>query len=492
MALNAKTGKPYVEFGVDGSVDLTKNLGRPINPRTMACTAPPAIAGDTVIVGHIVSDSALFKEGTPGHIRGYDVRTGAMKWIFHTVPQKGDFGVETWENGSWKYTGAVNVWVMMAVDDELGYVYLPLSTPTNDIYGGHRLGDNLFGDSIVCLDAETGKRIWHFQVVHHGLWDYDMTTAPNLLDIVVDGKKIKAVAQVGKQGFTFVFDRVTGEPVWPVEERPAPQSTVPGERASPTQPFPTKPPPFERQGMTEDDLVDFTLEIKEEALALAKEWTLGPLYTPPRTREQGRPTINLPGDAGGANWHGAAVDPESAYLYVPSSTNPRAYVLVKPDPSRSNLHFVHGRSLDVQGPKGFPLVKPPYSRVTAIDLNAGDHAWMEPHGEGPRDHPAIRDLDLPPLGGGYTLGGAPLATKTLLFVTHGGRNMTPGASARQLTVYDKTSGEYLGAIALTATPYGNPITYLYDGKQYILVPVGGGAVYGGGGVTAEILAFALP
>jgi quinoprotein glucose dehydrogenase len=447
------------------------------------------------VVGSIVQDGTTFKKGPPGHVRGFDVKTGKMKWIFHTIPQEGEKGIETWENESWKYTGSCNVWSMIASDNELGYVYLPTSTPTGDFFGGHRLGDNLFAESLVCLDAETGQRVWHFQCTHHGLWDYDLPTAPTLMDVTIDGQQIKAVAQVSKQGFTYAFDRVTGEPLWPIEEREVPASSVPGERASPTQPFPTKPPPFERQGVTDDDLIDLTSELRKEALAIvAADYTTGPIFTPPRTKDQGKPVIQLPGDGGGANWTGAAFDPESGQFYIPSVTTPKTLALGKPDPARSDLNFTpQGWTSAVRGPQGLPLVKPPYARITAIDMNAGDHTWMTPHGDGPRDHPAIKHLELGALGQAGFHAGGPLVTKTLLIVAHGGRDVDPTEGARRLSVYDKMTGEYLGSIPLPAIPYGNPITYLHNGKQWIAVAVGGGRfMIGGGGDKPELIGLALP
>ena len=359
VALDARTGAQYADFGADGAVDLSTSLGRPIDRARFTHSQPLAIVGDTVIVGSIVQDTGLTRrEADPGHVRGFDARTGERKWIFHTIPQGEEFGADTWHDESWRYSGHSNVWGTMAVDEELGYVYLPTGTPTNDWYGGMRPGDNLFAESIVCVDAETGERVWHFQAVHHGLWDYDFPTAGNLLDITVDGREIRAIAQSSKQAFTYVFDRVTGEPVWPIEERPVPSGSVPGEWYSPTQPFPTKPPPFDLQGIAEDDLIDFTPELREEAIRIAGRAQLGPIFTPP----------------------------------------------------------------PVPGPRGLPLVKPPYKRVTAIDLNTGDELWMAPHGDGPRNHPALRHLNLPALGGhGGMHGGGPLVTKTLLVVNSGAR-----------------------------------------------------------------------
>ena len=488
VALNARTGALYPDFGANGIVDLSGTLGRPVDRTRITHSAPVAIARDTVVVGSVVRDPTTTREAPPGHVRGFDARSGALKWIFHTIPQGDELGVDTWHNGSWRYTGHTNVWSFMAVDDELGYIYLPVGTPTNDWYGGMRHGDNLFAESIVCLDAETGERVWHFQAVHHGLWDYDFPTAANLLDIKVDGRKIKALAQVSKQAFTYVFDRATGEPVWPIEERPVPAGNVPGEWYSPTQPFPTRPAPFDRQGVTVDDLIDFTPELRAEALELAERVRLGPLFAPPVVRGDERPFIQMPSDTGGANWPGAAVDPETGRLFVPSHTIPRVVELIEyPQPATVGW-FTETWATGLPGPRGLPLVKPPYKRVTAFDLNTGDRLWMSVHGDGPRNHPALRHLDLPPLGGG---GGArysgPLVTKTLLIVNHGGRDVADEADvARAITAYDKDTGAYLGSVALPAVPAGNPITYLHEGRQYIAVAVGGGTA------KPELIALALP
>jgi quinoprotein glucose dehydrogenase len=490
-ALDSKTGKPVEEFGEAGVVDLEKTLGRNINPRMITHSSPPGICNDTVIVGSVIFDGPTMKEMPPGHVRGFDARTGKMKWIFHTIPQDGGFGSETWENESWKYSGNTNVWSMFSSDEELNRVYLPVSTATNDMYGGHRLGDNLFAESIVCLDADTGERIWHFQGVHHGVWDYDFPTAPNLVDIEVDGKKIKALAQVSKQANTYVLDRETGEPVWPIEEREVPQSSVPGERTSPTQPFPTKPLAFDRQGFTDDDVIDFTPELKEEALKKLEGWARGPLFTPPT--EKG--TLGLPSAGGGSNWHGAALDPETNILYVPSNTTLASFSVIKPDPSRSNLNYSTGWTN--QGPprmvKGLPIVKPPYSRVTAINLNTGEHEWMTPHGDGPMDNPALAGIETGPLGAQGS-GNGPLLTKSLLFVTQGAAYFGSERDKKhKITVFDKKTGEILGRIPLPAEPYGNPMTYMHKGKQYIVVAVGGGAFFGGPGRNpAELIALSLP
>ena len=492
VALNARTGEQYADFGADGAVDLSASLGRPIDRSRFTHSQPLAIAGDTVIVGSIVQDTSLTRrEADPGHVRGFDARTGEMKWIFHTIPQGEEFGADTWHDESWRYSGHSNVWGTMAVDEELGYVYLPTGTPTNDWYGGMRPGDNLFAESIVAVDAETGERVWHFQAVHHGLWDYDFPTAGNLLDITVDGRAIKAIAQSSKQAFTYVFDRVTGEPVWPIEERPVPQGNVPGEWYSPTQPFPTKPAPFDLQGITIDDLVDFTPELREEAIRIADRAQLGPIFTPPPVRGEGKPIIQSPGPGGGINWPGTAVDPETGRLFIPSQTRLRAVELVEYPPPATVGYFTDPWAVPVPGPQGLPLVKPPYKRVTAIDLNTGDHVWMAPHGDGPRNHPAIRHLNLPALGGhGGMHGGGPLVTKTLLVVNSGARYVEDQvASASAITAYHKDSGEYLGSIELPSIPYGNPITYLHEGKQYIVVAVGTGSSEA---APPELIALTLP
>ena len=400
VALGTRTGELYPEFGENGKVDLRQDMG----PRLQrySWNAAPLVCGDVVVVGAAMSDSPTRQEATPGYVRGYDVMTGELRWRFNPVPQPGEAGNETWEDGSWQYSGNANVWSLMSADEELGYVYLPVSTPTNDWYGGHRLGDNLFAESLVALECATGERVWHYQMIHHGLWDYDNPAAPNLVDITVDGRPIRAVVQVTKQGFTYVFDRVTGEPVWPIVELPVPPSLVPGERASPTQPFPTWPLPFERQGITANDLIDFTPELRAEAIEILGGYVFGPIFTPPSVRSEDpddtQGTIQLPGWVGGADWNGAAIDPETQILYVPSVTAPIVVSLVAPNPDASDFNYVRGAPRSVQGPRGLPLVKPPWGRITAIDLNSGEHLWMVPNGEGPRDHEALQGLDLPRLG----------------------------------------------------------------------------------------------
>ena len=485
VAIHPKTGELIRGFGSGGKVDLRMELGP--QPVPFNSTSAPLIVKDVVVVGSSIADNPNFKEGTPGDVRGYDVRTGKLRWKFRVIPKEGEFGVETWENRSWEYTGAVNAWTNLSADEELGYVYLPLTSPTSDMYGGHRLGNNLFSDSLVCIKAETGERVWHFQTVHHDLWDYDLPAAPILADITVNGRRVKIVAQVTKQGFVFVFDRVTGQPVWPIEERPVPRSTTPGEQTSPTQPFPTKPAPFERQGVTIDDLIDFTPELRAEAVEITKRYVIGPLLTPPSIKRGTQGTIQLSGSVGGADWNGAALDPETGMLYVPSVTGTFAADLIPGDPSRTNLRYKNGTRDFVTGPRGLPLFKPPYGRITAINLNTGDHVWMKPNGDGPRDHPAIQHLNLPPLG--QPGRASPLVTKTLLFIGEGDPiniRTPPGGGGKKFRALDKASGEVLWETEFPAGTTGAPMTYLYKGKQYIVVAIGSA------NHAAEFVALALP
>ena len=472
VSINPKTGEPDASFGSNGRVNLTRGLGRTIDSSQYAVSSPPVVAGTTIVVGSAMTEGTGRQEAPPGHVRGYDVRTGEMKWIFHTIPQPGEYGHETWGNESWKRAGGANVWSNMSVDPELGYVYLPVGSPVTDYYGGHRPGDNLFANSLVCLDAETGERVWHFQFVHHAVWDYDLPAAPNLIDITVDGRDIKAVAQITKQGFTFVFDRATGEPVWPIEERAVPQSTVAGEQTSPTQPYPTKPPLYLTNGALETDLIDFTEELRAEALETYAQHTAGPLYTPPALGGN----IIRPGWSGGANWWGAAFDPETARLYVPSWAH-FSFVVMEPGDASSDM-TIRPRVSNLPGPQGLPLFKPPYSQLVALDMNAGSRVWGVPLGDGPRRHDALRGLDLPPLGN-YEKSGGPLLTKTLLFIGQ-------GIESKSLRVFDKDTGYEVFELELPARSSSAPITYMAAGTQYIVLAIGGG------GATEQLIGLALP
>jgi quinoprotein glucose dehydrogenase len=518
-ALDPESGLPIESFGDNGAIDLTKGLRREISRRKYTVSSPVVTCRDVVVVGSSISDGPTQPEAPPGDVRGFDAVTGEVRWVFRSVPQDGEAGSQTWKDDSWKYTGNTNVWTLMSVDEELGLVYLPFGTPTNDWYGGHRLGDNLFAESLVAVNCETGERAWHFQAIHHGLWDYDFVTSPQLGDFTVEGKTVRAAMQLSKQGFVYVFDRASGEPIWPIEERAVPPSTIPGEYASPTQPFPTKPPPYERQGMSPDDLIDFTPEILSAAREILERYDYGPLYTPPSERG----TLNMPGWAGGASWPGGAFDSETGILYVPSFTNAVSMTLKKPDKSRSSFDYIGSIETTVPGPYGLPLVKPPYSRLTAFDMSEGEIVWMVPLGEGPRLHPAIRDLDLPALGSGARF--HILATKTLLFLAsadrrYGGtesRRMelafesldelmagsdeaeADAAQRRQaaatddwayeasaLRALDKESGQTIWEMKLDLPVGGSPMTYLHQGTQYLVLAVGGG------GRPQELLALWLP
>ena len=493
VSLNIRTGKPDPEFGDAGIVDLSGDLGRSgYDLKILSNTQPPIVVRDSVIVGSKVPDFLYRYPLVPGHVRAYDVRTGKLKWRFNTIPQGDEEFADTWENRSWQRAGGVNVWSFMTADDELGYVYLPVAAPTNDQYGGERPGDNLFAESLVCLDAQTGERIWHFQTVHHGVWDYDPASAPNLVDIWRDDQLIRAVALVTKTGFTYVFDRTTGEPVWPIEERPVPQSRVPGEKTSATQPHPTLPPPFDRQGTSIDDLIDFTPELRAEAVAMTKDFVFGPLFTPPiMFGDKGKShVLRLPGGLGGANWPGAAVDPRQGILYVESQTRPVAFAVRQGDPDKTDFPYVMDY-LDPQGPQGLPLFKPPYRRITAIDLNRGQHVWQIPFGGGPRNHPAIKHLGLGPLGAPYLdamVEGGILLTDTLLVsIISRKDDHNADVPGSYLRAYSKKDGRLLAQVTVETRLHGQPMSYWYKEKQYIAVS-GGGL----GQARPKLIAFALP
>ena len=492
ICVDAKTGQPCGDFGESGWIDLVADLPRAsrgdrdwLNALLYSVQSPPFVVGDTVVTPSSISSYNITREAPPGWMRGFDVTSGATKWTFHTIPQGDEYGNDTWAGDSWRHTGKVGVWSMMSADPELGYVYLPTNTPAPDYYGGHRLGDNLFAESIIALDIETGERAWHFQAVHHGLWDYDFPAAPNLVDIDVEGRgPVKALVQISKQGFAYAFDRVTGEPIWPIEERPVPTTTdVPGEQPSPTQPFPTRPAPFEYQGVTIDDLADFTPEIREMAVAAVERYRLGPLFTPQSLGG----TIQRPSSGGGANWSGAAFDPETGVLYIPSNNAFSVKHFREPEAGEdATLAIIEARGERAsfpQMPQGLPLFKPPYSRMTAIDLGTGDHLWMKPMGSGDRirNLPMLRDLDLPPLGGDSSRAG-PLLTKNLLIyaLTTGGTNDGP-----RLVAFDKATGDELAWVDLPGGAIGTPMTYMLGGKQYIALTVGGGRV-------PELIALSLP
>jgi quinoprotein glucose dehydrogenase len=534
IALNAKTGMPVESFGQKGVVDLKQEDDQQIDLVTgeVGLHATPLVVRDVVVVGaaHLPGGAPRSRAHVKGYVRAFDVRTGKRLWIFHTIPQPGEFGNDTWLKDSWSYTGNAGSWTQMAADEELGLVYLPIELPTGDYYGGHRPGNGLFGETLVAVDIKTGQRKWHYQLVHHGLWDMDISAPPILADITVNGRQIKAIAQPTKQSFLYVFDRATGQPVWPIVEKPVPQGDVPGEWYSPTQPFPTRPPAFDRQGTSNDDWIDFTPELHEEAIKLASRYKMGPLFTPPVVSRVEGPlaTLILPNNDGGANWMGGSFDPETKMLYVFSNTVPAAIGLVK-DPNRSDMDYIQGnaaaqgrgraggggaaapgggraggdggRGGAAEGPQageggrgggltvqGLPLVKPPWGRITAIDLNKGDIAWQIAHGETPdyvKNHPALKGLTIPRTGRQGRAG--TVVTKTLVFAGEGGFFTTPtGARGAMLRAYDKATGREVGAVYMPAPASGSPMTYMVGGKQYIVVPASGA------GYTAELLAFTLP
>jgi len=463
IAIDAQTGKPVQSFGDNGVVNLIQGLRWEVNPQQYTNTSPPLIYKDLVIVGNGVADRLVYKKDPPGDVRAFDARTGKLVWTFHTVPQKGEFGIETWGEGSDQYTGHTNVWAPMTLDESRGLLYLPVSTPSNDFYGGARPGQNLFADSLVCLDARTGRRKWHAQSVHHGLWDYDMPSPPALVTIRPHGKNLDAVVQLTKQGFAFVFDRVTGEPVWPIEERFVPASDVSGEHAWPTQPFATRPPALTPQGVTENDVFDLTPELKAEALAELKKYRFGPLFTPPSIRG----TVMLPGIIGGANWGGSAFDSESGLLYVKTSNTAAIARLVRPDPP-SDAEYVMGGNAGATFHDGLPLLKPPYGHLTAINLNTGEIAWHVPFGDDARlrAHPALAKAQLPAKLGAAGAQG--------VIVTKGGIVFAGGGDTAFHAI-DKTNGADLWTYPLPVRTGATPMTYLSPaGRQFILIAAGSG------------------
>ena len=474
VALNAKTGAQIGAFGTGGIVDLMQGTGQPAGNSAepighIGNSSPPLVSHDVVVVPPALESgfNPLSRTNVPGNVRGFDVRTGKELWMFHTIPLEGETGNETWEGGSWKYTGNAGVWAPISADDELGYIYLPVEASTDDFYGGHRLGDNLFSTSLVCLDVRTGKRVWHFQIIHHDIFDYDNPTAPILVDITVDRKPIKAVVQLTKQSFAYVFDRITGKPVWPIDEKPVPQSDVPGERTSPTQPMPTKPPPYDVQGVTPDNLIDFTPELRAEALEIVKRYRLGSLFSPPslaNAADGTKGTLLLPGDGGGVLWEGGAADAETGMLYIGSSTEPEVLALTK-NPKSDLDYGVTG--IAAPGVRGLSIVKPPYGRITAIDLNTGETAWTIPNGDTPpgvKNHPALQGVDTGRTGSPSRAG--ILITKTLVFAGEG------WGGQPMFRALDKKTGEIVWETKLPGMQTSLPMTYMVNGRQYIVFTVG--------------------
>jgi quinoprotein glucose dehydrogenase len=532
IALDARTGERVEAFGDDGIVDLKENIDQRLDPLNgeIGLHATPIVAKNVIIVGaaHPTGANPTSARMTKGYVRAYDARTGERLWIFHTVPMRGEFGTESWLRASNEYTGNTGVWAQISVDEELETVYLPVEQATGDYYGAERPGDNLFSETLLAVDLNTGKRKWHYQLVHHGVWDFDIPCAPILFDTVVDGRPVKAVAQPTKQAFLYVFDRVTGQPLWPIEERPVPQGDVPGEWYSPTQPIPTKPAAYDRQGVTENDLIDFTPELRREALDVVRWHKMGPLFTPPVVSNINGPlgTLMAPSQDGGTNWQGGSFDPETRILYVASGSTVVSKAVVAPYAGQSEMAYIEGNA--VTGPRttggsgsaagggrsefrpterrqltpddpsrgppklalsvqGLPLLKPPYGRISAIDMTRGEILWQVAHGETPDDiknHPLLEGLTIPRTGQSGSPG--TLVTKTLLISGERLNTTTPEGLGAMLRAYDKATGREVGAVYMPAPQSGSPMTYEHGGEQYLVVAISG-AQYAG-----ELLAYKLP
>jgi len=536
VALNAKTGMRVPTFGNNGIIDLKQNNDQAIDPMSaeIGLHSTPMIAGNVVVIGaaHKSGGIPTGKTNVKGYIRGFDVRTGKRLWIFHTIPQPGEFGNETWLNDSWSYTGNTGAWGQISIDEELGIAYLPVESATGDYFGADRPGANLFAESLVAVDLKTGRRKWHYQLVHHGIWDHDIPCPPILVDINRNGKIIKAVAQPTKQAFLYVFDRVTGQPLWPIEERPVPQGDVPNEWYSPTQPFPLdargRPFNYDAQGFVVDDLIDFTPELRAEGMTVISKYKIGPVFTPPVVSKVEGPiaTLVMAAAGGGTNWPGGSYDPETGILYANSQKSISQLGLVPPRPdSKSDLAYIQGNALvgarpqgrpmgaapvapgpalvptippgpPVEGGggggggltvRGLPLMKPPYGQISAIDLTKGEIVWRVAHGETPdaiRNNPALKGLNIPRTGRPGAVGS--LVTKTLLVSGEAGFGPTGGARGAMLRAYDKATGAEVGAAYMPAPQTGSPMTYMVNGKQYIVVAVSGA------GFAGELVAYRLP
>ena len=521
ICLDAKTGALVPTFGKGGMIDLKQDDDQEIDPVTgeVGLHAAPTVAGDTIIVGaaHLAGNFPKTKRNVKGYVRGFDVRTGKRLWIFHTIPKPGEFGYNTWEKDSADYTGNTGVWGQMAVDEQLGLLYLPVELPTGDYYGGHRPGDGLFGESIVALDLKTGKRKWHYQTVHHGIWDMDIPCAPVLTDITVNGRTVKALAQPTKQSMLYVLNRETGQPIWPIAEKPVEQSDVPGEKTAATQPFVTKPPPYGRSGFSKDDIIDFTPELRAQGEKVAAQYKMGPIFTPPVMSKAEGPlgTLAIGLSIGGTNWAGGSYDPETHMFYVFSQGLVGVLGLVKPNPGQSDMDWSAGRARPVgaapaapggrgpgRGPadvggeggggggpnvQGLSLLKPPYGSISAIDLNKGEIAWQIAHGETPdnvKNHAALKGVNVPRTGRPGVIG--TLVTKTLVVAGEGGFFTTPAGRGAMLRAYDKTNGNEVGAVYMPAPQTGSPMTYTVNGQQYIVVAVSGP------GAPGQFIAYKLP
>jgi quinoprotein glucose dehydrogenase len=488
VSLDAKTGQLVDRFGENGMVDMFRQLDNDsgLDPMgRVGNSSPPVISNDVVVVGPAsIPGGRVNKANIKLDVMGFDVRTGRKLWTFHTIPRKGEPGYETWEKGSAEYTGNAGVWGPFSADPQLGIVYLNIESATNDTYGGHRPGNNLYSDSVVALNIKTGKMLWHQQLVHHDIWDYDLPPHPILIDITVDGQRIPALVQLSKQAFAYVFDRRNGKPVWPLEERPVPQTNLPGEWTAPTQPFPSKPPGFDLQGVTENDLIDFTPALRAEAIKAIQNYRLGPIFTPPSMVVEGghRGTIGAPGLGGGANWQSGGADPETGFVYVGSTTSPGVFGMQKNNPEVTKVdadYILQGGLPTVQGLR---ILKPPYGRITAYDMNKGEIAWQIPNGDTPpnvKNNAALKGITIPKTGSPSQAG--LLVTKTMLFAGEGSGGLPV------FHAYDKATGAEIWQTPLPGPQVSLPMTYMYQGRQYIIVGVRGSA-----GSGAQLVAFALP
>jgi quinoprotein glucose dehydrogenase len=505
IALDIRTGQRIASFGADGVVDLKTDFDQTIDlvHSDVGLNATPCVVKDVVIIGaaHTAGNEPKTHDNVRGYVRAFDVRTGRRKWIFHTIPKKGEFGYDTWLDGT-DQIGNAGMWCQISVDPELNLAYLGVELPTGDVGGQYRRGPGLFGESIVAVDIDTGERKWHYQLVHHGLWDYDVPCAAMLLDVPIRGKIVKLLAQPTKQSFLYVLDRVTGKPVWPIPERKVPAGDMAGEWYSPTQPIPSKPPAYDVQGIAEKDLIDFTPELHAQALDLIKSYRIGPLFTPASAFEPEGTwgTLTAPNLTGGTNWPGGGADPETGIVYVYSKTVADVMSELRNDKkTTSDFDWINVRGMaspkkrgkvtyGVLSVEGLPLLKPPYGRITAIDLKSGNFAWQVPHGETPdqvRNHPKLKGLNIPKTGRAGNVG--PLVTKTLVICGEPGIFTLPdGRRGAMLCAYDKRTGEQKGAVYMPAGQTGCPMTYMLNGHQYIVIAVGGGNYSG------ELVAYRLP
>ena len=508
ISLDARTGLPVGTFGDSGVVDLKLDDDQEIDliNGEVGLHATPLVEGNTVIIGaaHLTGSAPKSKKNVKGYVRGFDVKTGKRLWIFHTIPRAGEFGYDTWANDSADYTGNTGVWAQISVDEDLGLAYLPVELPTGDYYGGHRPGNGLFGESVVAVDLKTGLRKWHYQLVHHGIWDMDIPCAPMLINIMINGQPVKALAQPTKQSILYVFNRVNGEPIWPIEERPVPKGDVPGEWYSPTQPIPTKPPAYGRSGLSLDDVIDFTPELKAQALQIISKYKIGPLFTPPVVSKPEGPlgTLDIGCCQGGTNWPGGSYDPQTHLLYVYGKSELGSLGLVPPAKGQSDMNYVQGRAVFAAREQaaandglpgallvqGLPLFKPPYGAITAINMDKGEIAWHVAHGETPdniRNHPGLKGIGIPRTGRAGNIG--MVTTATLLIAGEAGFvTNDEGHRGAYLRAYDKATGKDAGAVFMPAGQTGSPMTYMVNGKQYIALAIGGP------GFPAEIVAYRLP